>query len=316
VRIVIAIVVVAVTALPGISTPGHAENCKDPEEARREGGVPCMDASGSFGSLENLITGDLIDVRVRGPRLALYSNGDRVRPGGADPGDGGLVTWGAEAFDLEFFATQFFIDKYGYRSHQDQLWSIGSLRRQIDHQAWGWYATLAAVSGGEGSYRILTPAVGARLGRFDRAALLGDARFRGVRAFDSGDWSLAVARDVDVRLRATVVATPWLRLEARGRFRDANLGAHHHVRDLFGALGVELAVTGLGRPSSPMERQFRMTPLFIGLGARRVIADDQRDREPVAFIAREISEPARGPWQLLLWAELDFAVASKRSLWW
>jgi len=84
---------------------------------------------------------------------------------------------GAEAFDLEFFATQFFIDKYGYRSHQTSCVDRSLRRRSITKPG-------LVRDAGRGLGRRAThphAPVGARLGRFDRAALLGDARFRGWR---------------------------------------------------------------------------------------------------------------------------------------
>jgi hypothetical protein len=140
----------------------------------------------------------------------------------------------------------------------------------------------------------------------------GDVR-ASLAAFSTGIYGAAIAdsygtplpraldRDFDIDAKVSVAQSRWLRIQARGRYRDGILRGQGRVRDVFAAVGVELA--------GPYGYYQRWLPSYVGIGMRRVI-----DREAPMIIERT-EEPRggnAGGWQVLLWLELDIGLDYSR----
>ena len=133
-----------------------------------------------------------------------------------------------------------------------------------------------------GAVSVTWRSIGLYLGTSDRADVPGRS----------------LARDFELDARATAGA-----LAVRGRYRDADTG-EHHVRDAFLALGVHLAT----------RRGFYATlPAFAGIGIRRELARVTPNDDAVDALERRVV-PARSPWQLLVWLELDLGVEHRGRL--
>ncbi len=306
----VALAAVALVATAG-SGDARGENCVDKEVARTQGGRPCMDLGTSMGQLEVWRAPGFLDVRISAVRLALYGNDPARRGTGFE-----LVTWEAigDGDELEHPRD------LGDRSALQLL----TLRRQRDTEHWGVYVAGDLVTRWFGHTRGLTPRLGLRLGRFDRAAIVLEATLAG--AFVLGDydrWSLT--DDVDVTGRATLAVARRLRLEARGRYRDLEARDGRALRDVTAAVGVELEAS----PPSAHERgkpnTWRVMTLFAGVALRRALVDvDPDDPSPIAAAAHAATRASTttttttttgGPWQLMVWLDLDFAINSQRTIW-
>ncbi|MBK9035682.1 MAG: hypothetical protein IPL61_31270 [Myxococcales bacterium] len=307
-------VMVAATALaPG---PVAAENCAGSDVAPREGGHPCGGVGTSLGRVEVWRGPGFVDVRVSLLRLMLY-----------DPGGGAgfeLGSWeaigdgGGDGLEAP--------RDFGDRSALHVL----TWRQQHDADGWGAYVAGDLVTRWFGHLRLATPRLGLRLGRFDRAALVVEAQLAG--AFALGDYDRwSVTDDVDVSARLTQVVVRRLRLEARGRYRDLTAADGRRLRDVTGAIGVELEASPGRPPSTPTS--WRVMTVFVGVAARRALIDvDPADALSGAALMRAgtpsapsgaalmragtPSAPvARAPWQVMAWVDLDFVINSARTIW-
>lgn len=277
-----------------------AENCVDKEVARAQGGRPCMDLGTSFGRAEVWRAPGFVDVRVNVFRMGLYGNDADRHATGFE-----LATWEAIGDDDNLEAPR----DYGDRSALHVL----TLRRELDTDGWGAYVAGDLVTHWFGHTRIVTPRLGLRLGRFDRAALVIEARLAGAYLIGGDDDRRALGEDVDVGARATLVVSRRIRLETRGRYRDLTAADGRRLRDVVGAVGVELEASPPGPPSlKPTENTWRVMTLFAGIGLRRALHDERPgDELPTA---RGVPAAA-APWQVMAWVDLDFCINSSRAIW-
>jgi hypothetical protein len=265
--------------------------------------VADMDLGTSMGRGELWTAPGLVDVRVSILRMGLYGNDDARRATVVD-----LATWEAIGDDRGLEHPRDFGDR-------SALHVLG-IRRQLDRDGWGAYVAGDAFTRWFGHDRVLTPRVGVRLGRFDRAAAIVEARLPGayLGAVNDGP-RRSLVRDVDIGARATYVLTRRLRLESRGRFRDLRGAGGRALRDVFLSAGIEGEVSP---PSSvPGPNTWRVMTLYAGIGLRRALVDTVAtdDAMTSAAIDRPTTSPPAAPWQLMVTVDLDFAINSQLTIW-
>ena len=292
------VVVGSIVAHPGVAA---ADNCVDPEVARVAGGRPCMGIGTSLGRVEVWRGPGFLDVRIGVMRMLLHGNDAARRATGFE-----LASWEAVGDDGSLEAPRDFGDRSALH--------VLTLRRQIDTDGWGAYVAGDLVTRWFGHTRVATPRLGLRLGRFDRAALVIEARLAGAYLIGGDDDRRALTDDVDVGARATVALARRLRIEARGRYRDLTSTDGYRLRDVIGAVGIELEASPPGpRSTRPTPNTWRVMTWFAGIGLRRALIDETPgdDAPPTARVA---PRPA-APWQVMAWVELDFCINSSRAIW-
>jgi len=279
-----------------------AQNCVDKHAAVRPPSARlCMDVGTSLGRVETWRAPGFLDVRVGIMRLGLYGNDGPRRGTGFE-----LVTW--ETISPDGGDTLEGPRDFGPASALHAL----TLRRQVDHDAWGAFVAGDLVTRWFGDTRLVTPRLGVRLGRFDRAAIVLDARFAGAHVIGFGDAPRSFTRDVDLGAMATWVLTRRIRLEARGRYRDLTDIDDRQLRDVSGAVGLDLEASPPGPRPGP--NTWRVMTLFVGVGARRALVDELGPPSALAPPARAVAPPP-APWQVMAWVDLDFQINSERSIW-
>lgn len=282
-----------------------AENCVDKEVWRKQGyGHPCMDVGTSMGRGEFWTAPGLTDLRVSIMRIGLYGN-DQTRRGTAFD----LATWeviGDADGDLEHPRD------FGQRSAVHAI----SLRRQIDRDGWGAYVAGDGIARFYGHTRFLTPRFGVRLGRFDHAAAVVEARLSGTYLGGLGDGpQRSFARDADISARATYVLTRRIRLESRARYRDLRAVDGRLLRDLFVSAGFEGEVSPPGPASTKGPNTWRVLTLYAGIGLRRALVDVDPTRDDASPSLDRMTSPPLAPWELMLTVDLDVAINSQLSIW-
>lgn len=293
----------ALVAVSSAARGAAAENCIDKEEWRRRGsGHPCMDLGTSMGRGEVWIAPGLTDVRVSIMRIGLYANDDARRGTVVD-----LATWEGIGDDDEGLEHP---RDLGERSAAQ----IITLRRQIDRDDWGAYVAGDAFTRWFGHNRIATPRVGVRVGRFDRAAAVFEARLPGAYLGALGDGpGRSLTHDVDIGARTTFVLTRRLRMESRGRFRDLRGTDGRALRDVFVSVGIEGEVS----PPSAHDKSpntWRVMTLYAGVGLRRALVDTIPTDDTMS-VDRPLPSPPAAPWQLMFTLDLDFAINSQLWIW-
>lgn len=306
---------VAVVVLGALGAAGaraaHAEACVEPEVARVQGGRPCGGLATSMGQLEVWRAPGFLDVRIGTLRIGLF---EHVGTGTSFE----LASWEAIGDGDEVEAVR----DQGPRSATQLL----TLRRQRDRESWGAYVASDVVTRWFGHTRAVTPRLGLRLGRFDRAAVVVEATLAGAYLLGGAGDRRSLTGDVDVTGRATLAVARRLRLEARGRYRDLGAADGRHLRDVAAAIGVELEASPRSAVRSPgAPDTWRVMTLFAGVAVRRALVDIDPDAAtPAAAIARAASATtstststtsAAAPWQVMAWLDLDFAINSQRTLW-
>ena len=292
----------AALAVTLATRPAAAENCVDREVWRKQGyGHPCMNLGTSMGRGEVWTAPGLVDVRLSVLRIGFYGNDDARRGTVVD-----LATW------------EGLRDEDGVEHPRDMgdgsAAHVFTLRRQIDRDGWGAYVAGDALARFYGHTRILTPRLGMRLGRFDRAAAVVEARLSGAYLGAAGDGpGRSFTRDVDISARSTYVLSRRIRFESRGRYRDLRGADGRELRDVFVSAGFEGEVSP---PSSiPGPNTWRVMTLYAGVGLRRALVDIAPDDAMSSALDRPLSSPPAAPWQLLFTLDLDFAINSQLSIW-
>jgi hypothetical protein len=247
----------------------------------------------------------LLDVRVSVMRIGLYGNDDARRGTVVD-----LVTWEGVGDGHEGLEHP---RDFGDRSAAH----VVSVRRQIDRDEWGAYVAGDAFTRWFGHNRFITPRLGLRLGRFDRAAAVVEVRLPGAYLGAIGDGpARSFAHDVDVGARTTYVMSRRLRLESRARFRDLRGTDGRALRDVFLSAGIEGEVSppGPGHDKSP--NTWRVMTLYAGVGLRRALVDviPTDDMAP-PFVDRPLPDAPVAPWQLMFTLDLDMAINSQLWIW-
>lgn len=282
--------------LVAAATPARAENCVSREDqARGESGRPCMDLQARYARLEQYTTpgngGLRVDLRLHGPAIGLTGNGAHTST--AAPGRTISVESGS-------------VEVLNLGDGDARIWHIAGMRYQGDAGALGWYLGGRLVTKWLGELRGPTPTAGLRLGRIDRAALVAEVALSGLYLLGGGPASRSPLRDYDASLRGTVSVSRWLRLEGRARARDVTAEDSLRQTDVTVAAGVEAAIAGAGG--------FRITPVFIGLGARWVARNDDYKYHPVHEAWQYL--PAEEPgFQLLLVVDVDAGMSSTHRTW-
>ncbi len=246
------------------------------------------------------------DVRLSVMRMGFYGNDDARRGTVVD-----LVSWEAlgDGDELE-----------GPRDQSPASAShVLSLRRQIDRDDWGAYVAGEVFTRWYGYNRFVTPRLGLRLGRFDRAAAIVEASLAGAYLGGLTDKDRrSLTRDVDVAARTSFVLSRRLRLESRGRYRDLSATDGRRLRDVLVAAGVEGEVSPPAS-SDPGPNTWRVVTLFVGVGLRRALVDVTPDQAAATTMGglsdRPVTEPSADPWALMVWVDLDLAINSQRTIW-
>lgn len=291
----------AVLVLVVAARPVAAENCVDKAVARERGGRPCMDVGTSLGRAELWIAPGLYDVRASVMRMLFLGNDADRRATGVE-----LASWEAVGNDRDGLEAP---RDWGTRSAAH----VVTLRHQIDRDAWGAYLAGDAVTHWFGHTRFLTPRLGVRLGRFDQAAIVVEARLAGAFVLGFGDDRRSVTDDVDVGARATLAVARRLRLEGRARYRDLASTDGRRLRDLAAVVGIELEASPQ-RTATAAENNFRAGTLFLGLGVRRALIDERPGDDAAPSVAKIGAAPA-APWAAMAWLDLDFCINSSRAIW-
>jgi len=297
----------AALAVTSATRRAAAENCVDKEVWRKQGyGHPCMDLGTSMGRGELWTAPGLTDVRVSLMRIGLFGNDDARRGTVVD-----LATWeGIGDGDGEGLEHP---RDFGDRSAVHVL----GIRRQIDRDAWGAYVAGDVFTRWFGHNRIATPRLGLRLGRFDRAAAVIEARLPGAYLGGIGDGpARSLTHDFDLGVRTTYVLTRRIRLETRARYRDLRGTDGRAVRDVFISAGFEGEVSPPGPGSTKEPNTWRVLTLYAGIGLRRALVDIDPTRDEMATsIERPLPSPPAAPWELMLTVDLDFAINSQLWIW-
>jgi hypothetical protein len=283
-----------VVAVIGVATASfaRADNCIDAAKLRAGAtGRPCWEVGTSFGGVELLGAPGFVEVRAQVLRIGLFDLHGRGRG------------FSVETFDLQMLDDE--VDRDGDYDLDRTAWSGLGARYQIDRADWGAYVQGHLVSRWFGDMRYIIPSVALRVGAFDDAAVIAEARFAGLAAGGIATTKRSATSDLDVGLRATLALCPSLRLEARARYRDLVASDGHQVRDVVAAVGVELAIA--------QRDGFRVMPLFIGAGVRRSLLDTAP--MPLALEGVESPGGVREATQFLVWLDLDFAINSSREVW-
>ncbi|HUQ05394.1 MAG TPA: hypothetical protein VM261_22985 [Kofleriaceae bacterium] len=270
--------------------------------AARAAAAEHMDVGTSMGRGEVWTAPGLVDVRVSVMRIGLYGNDDARRGTVVD-----LVTWEGVG------------DGDGVEHPRDlgerSAAHVIGVRRQLDRDGWGAYIAGDAFTRWFGHNRILTPRVGVRLGRFDRAAAVVEARLPGAYLVAVNDGpQRSVVHDVDVGARTSYVLTRRLRMESRARLRDLRGTDGRQLRDLFLSAGLEAEVSPPGPVKGP--NTWRVMTLYAGVGLRRALSDviPTDDMAPPT-LGRPLPSPPAAPWQLMFTVDLDFAINSQLWIW-
>jgi hypothetical protein len=278
------------------SAPARAENCVSKDKlAPGDTGRPCWDVGSSFGRIENYASpgrnGLRLDSRVSGPRILFATNGQTIddpTPRTTISIDGGVwevLNFGDGEYKLKHYA---------------------GMRYQRDSDDWGAYVGGFAVSKWHEQWRIITPTLGLRLGRFDRAALVAEARFAGLYLYSPSEQPRSFTDNVDVTMRGTVVLAPFLRLEARARLRNITIDEQLRQSDAMLAVGVQGVIPGkLG---------FRIVPTFLGIGVRYVSGNDEWKYHPVRERDMFMPVEERGL-QVMVMVDADMGLNSSARIW-
>jgi hypothetical protein len=131
------------------------------------------------------------------------------------------------------------------------------------------------VSSRVGSVRVLTPTAGVRVGSLDRGGVTADLALPDVFVYNFGDEGRSLTSSYDLRVRATLPIKPYLRLEARGRFRNAFVQDEIRQHDWLLAVGVQ------GRLASH-NLEVNGLPVFIGVGVRELRRHDEGRLHPIS----------------------------------
>jgi hypothetical protein len=271
-----------------------------------------MDLGTSFGRAEIWTAPGFADLRVGVLRLGLYGNDDARR---------------GTSFELATWETLGHPDDLEHPRDLGDASAVSALtlRRQVDRDGWGAYVAADLVTRWFGHTRFATPRLGVRVGRFDRLATVVEARLPGAYLVGLGDGDrrrIAEGGDVDVGVRTTWVVSRRVRLESRGRYRDLAGADGRRLRDVVGAVGIELeasppgpaSVRPVGRPAPP--NTWRVLTLFAGIGVRRALVDVGADEAGGGGAERPVSGGAPpGPWQVMAWVDLDVAMSSSLTIW-
>ena len=278
------------------SAGARAENCIPKDKlAPGDSGRPCWDVGSSFGRIENYASpgrnGLRLDSRVSGPRILFATNGRTID----DPSPRTTIAIDAGVWEV-----------LNLGDGEYKLKHYAGMRYQRDTDDYGAYVGGFAVSKWHEQWRIITPAVGLRLGRFDRAALVAEARFAGLYLYSGSDQPRSFTDNVDVTMRATVVLTRFLRIEGRARLRNITVAEQLRQSDAMFAVGVEGAIRDkLG---------FRIVPTFIGIGVRYVNGNDEWKYHPAKERHMFMPVEERGM-QIMVMIDADMGLNSSARIW-